>query len=239
MSWPSPKANSSVFVGEYGWLSPVSPKAMIVSPHSSVYFSSHGQFLVFFTLLSLNFYLTLFSSVYAMSFLQNDFFHSSVCFSIYSLPSAMQNQYFCVAVYPMSSFSLLSLLHLHGYSFSNTLQFINLAPVNLMLKLPCSGRWRLLLWHGPCPPHTHKMWCLQVRTLDFGVSKEGLLKGQWGSHRAGWPVVYLGEISLQESSSLQGDIQALTVHGSNFLWASQAVLRIRSQSSGYPMLCHS
>lgn len=72
------KTNHLVFLEECGWLSPESPRVMSVSSHSSVYFSSHGQFLVFFTLPSLNFYLTHFSSVHAMCSLQNDFFPSSV-----------------------------------------------------------------------------------------------------------------------------------------------------------------
>lgn len=133
------------------------------------------------------------------------------CFPTCYLPSALQNQYSCVADYPMSS-SLLPLLHLHGCSFSNTFQFINIVPINLMLKLPCGGRWSLLLWHVPCPPHIHKMWCLQVRTLGSGVSKEGLLKGQWGSHRAGSQLCIWKRSAPRRALSLQGDIQALTVH---------------------------
>lgn len=95
MSWPSPKANSLVFVGEYIWLSPESPKAMSVASHSSVYFSSHDQFLVFFTLLSLNFYLTHFSSVQAMSSLQNDFFHSSVSPYLFSALCPAKSLFLC------------------------------------------------------------------------------------------------------------------------------------------------
>lgn len=130
-------------------------------------------------------------------------FSTPRCFSTYSLPFALQNQWVCVAVYSMS-LSLLPLLHLHGCSFSNTMKITNMVSINLMLKLPCGGRWSLLLLHGQCPPQIHKMWCLQVRTLHCGVSKEGLLKGQWGIHRGWQPVAYLEEISSQESSELAG-----------------------------------
>lgn len=57
---------------------------MSVSSHSSVCFSFHGQFLVFFNLLSLNFFITYFSSVHAMCSLQNDFFHSSMFLYLFS-----------------------------------------------------------------------------------------------------------------------------------------------------------
>lgn len=138
-------------------------------------------------------------------------FSTRQCFPTYYLPSALQSQYFCIAVYPMSS-SLLPLLHLHGYFFSSTLQFINIVPINLILKLPSGGRWSFLLWHVPCPPHIHKMWCLQVRTFDFEVSKEGLLKGQWGSHRAGSHLWIWKRSAPRRALSLQGGNQALTVH---------------------------
>lgn len=161
-------------------------------------------------------------------------FSTPRCFSTYSLPFALQNQWVCVAVYSMS-LSLLPLLHLHGCSFSNTMKITNMVSINLMLKLPCGGRWSLLLLHGPCPPHIHKMWCLQVRTLHCGVSKEGLLKGQWGIHRGWQPVAYLEEISSQESSELAGWHPGPYWSCSSFTWASRAVFRIRSQSPGYPV----
>jgi len=80
VSWPVPlpKTNSLVPVCGIDRLSPRSLKAMCVSSHPLTYFSSHEVLSVFPTS-KLEFYfpcLTCFSSVYAISSIQNDFFHS-------------------------------------------------------------------------------------------------------------------------------------------------------------------
>lgn len=142
-----------------------------------------------FPLVSLNFtFLCLihFSSIYAICSIQNGF-STPRCVLPAHTDSAFypaKSLFLCLPFSRCPPFHFLPLLHLCGRALSNSLQFINILPVNLMLRLPHDGKWSLLLWCGWSPPHIHKMWCLQVRTLNFGVSEEGLVKGHWGNHRA-------------------------------------------------------
>lgn len=72
---------------------------MSVSSHSSVCFSFHGQFLVFFNLLSLNFFIIHFSSVHAMCSLQNDFFHSSLFLYLFSALCPEKSVFLCCGLF--------------------------------------------------------------------------------------------------------------------------------------------
>lgn len=164
-------------------------------------------------------------------------FSTPQCFRTYSLPSALQNQYFCVAVYPVSS-SLLPLLHVHGCSFSSTLQFISIMSINLMLKLPCSGRWSLLLlaWAMPTT-HTQNVVFASEDTRLWGL-QGGFAQGSVGKAEGWQPAVYLEQIRSQESSEPAGWHPSPHCSCSTFTWASPELCS-GSDHSLLVILCHS